>query len=90
MRGPEHLRGRVVYPGGMCTLAYSFRRNVSASEFVPRELWRAAEQIRYDTGRGQIRRVHIGAYVRMLEYIAWALSIGHTGRSEYGELVRSA
>ena len=40
MRGPEHLRGRVDYPGGMCTLAYSFQRNVSASEFVPRELWR--------------------------------------------------
>ena len=32
MRRPEYLRGRVDYPGGLCTLAYSFRWNVSASD----------------------------------------------------------
>ena len=39
MRGAEHLRSRVDYPGGTCPLTNLFRGNFGA-----------AEQIRYDAG----------------------------------------
>ena len=41
LRGPEHLRVCGNIPGGTFTLADMFRGNVSASEYVPPERFRA-------------------------------------------------
>ena len=41
LRGPEHLRTCENIPGGTFTLADMFRGNVSASEYVPPERFRA-------------------------------------------------
>ena len=51
LRRPECIRECGNVPGGTPTLADVFRRNVTASRVVPRNIF-AAEQIRYDTCPG--------------------------------------